>query len=94
MNAIQQMALHYMEVMPNGLDLLSSDESYFTGTKSICSKVNIVLTTAGFRKRDERLGEVSNLLGRPVSSTKELRVGEAVAIWKGRDMVQKKAGTQ
>jgi len=94
MDAIKQMAEHYKESLPSGLDRIGDDERYYRGRGNICQKVNIVLSECGFKQREARLAIASALIGRRIDSTKDLLHGEALAIWRARDMVKHQLGVR
>lgn len=81
--AIRLLAEHFREKLDNGLNVLSESRVYYSGKGNICQKMNIVLG-ASLPNRDERLAFVRYLfnLPSPITSTKDLTFGHALAIWK------------
>lgn len=84
-HTIQHLANVLMVKEPKGSFFIFEDESLYHGSGNPVQKVNISLNK--FCNEADRIAFAGWLVDRPISSTKELTVGEALAIAKSEDLL-------
>lgn len=71
--------IHLGDIVVSGMDQIGSDPEFFTGKVNIAKTLNIKLVEIT-KDRDDKINFVSWLFGRKIESTKDLYIGEALAV--------------